>query len=213
MNQLDGYTQVIKNGGCCAMSMACLCGLICCGGAITFISFLGKYAFANPDAEAWYGTVGGQEDLFPTQAAGDLLKAGDMTDIHGKFVTWFLWGFIQALLPCGTGILSAICGLIHPSAAACMSGLGGLGIGCGGLAWWITGMVWRFGAAGKFAAGDVIPEGVTEEQWQTYVTAEGSLVQYSSGNFMAIYYLLTWIFMGTACGCSILGALISCCKR
>ena len=200
--------------------MACLCGLSCCAAAVTFIVYLGIYAFNNPNAEAWYGNAAGKEMLFETEADATTAKATDIVDIHGRFVTWFLWGFIQALLPLATGIIGAICGAISPKLGSCMTGLGGCGIGCGGLAWYIVGLVWRFGAAGKFASGDVMPEGVTEDAWAKAVTCDASVVgdgwcgsQYSSGNFMYIYFLITWILMGVSCGCALIGAIIGCmCK-
>jgi hypothetical protein len=102
--------------------------------------------------------------------------------------------------------------MLSPGIGACLMGLGMTGAGCGGFAWWITGMVWRFNAAGSFAAGDV-PEGLNEVDTLTYeakVTADGSLYQYSSGNFMYIYYLITWITLGVSCGCGILGSLAAC---
>ena len=139
------------------MSVACLCGLACCAGAITYIAFLGKYAFANPNLEAWYGVVAEQQALFPTEALG--AAAGDsLVDVHGKMVTWFLWGFIQALLPCVGSLLAVLCGLISPVLASVMGGLSGCGIAIGGLSWYIAGLVWRFNAAGKYASGD-LPEG------------------------------------------------------
>jgi hypothetical protein len=50
--------------------------------------------------------------------------------------------------------------------------------------------------------------------WEAGLTADGSLFQYSSGNFMYIYYLITWIAMGTACGCSMLVMICACiCKN
>ena len=79
------------------------------------------------------------------------------------------------------------------------------GVCSSSLAAWIMGMVWRFNAAGKFASGDDLPE--------DYVPADDTLLQLSNGKFLGIYYLITWIFLGTACGCSIIGGIVSClCK-
>ena len=65
-------------------------------------------------------------------------------------------------------------------------------------------MVWRFSEAGKYASGDVVPQGMDAEAtaaWEAGLTADGSLFQYSSGNFMYIFYLITWIALGPACFC------------
>ena len=215
---MDGFKAQVAGAGCVGGSIACICCMACCAGAITFVVFLGKYAFANPNLPAWYGMVGDADALFPTEALANAAKASDVSDVHGHMVTWFLWGFIQSLLPIATGILGAIFGAISPALGACMSGLGGLGVGCGGLAWYITGLVWRFNSAGSYASGDVMPEGATEAAWEKAITCDPSkdatcIVQYSSGNFMYVYFLITWICMGTACGCSLIGAIVACaCK-
>jgi hypothetical protein len=44
-----------------------------------------------------------------------------------------------------------------------------------GLAWWITGIVWRFRSDGLYAVGDILKEGVTEEQWAKDIVKDGSL--------------------------------------
>jgi len=37
---------------------------------------------------------------------------------------------------------------------------------CGGLAWWITGIVWRFRSDGAFASGDIPAEkGMDIDEW------------------------------------------------
>ena len=127
-------------------------------------------------------------------------------------MSWFLWGFLNIAICCGAGcfagllsaavpILGQICGLV----ASCT--------GCSGLAWWITGMVWRLNESGSFAAGDEIKALSTPEEWEALVTAGNSPIQYSSGNFMYTYLLITWILLGVSCGCAIIGAILSCiCK-
>ena len=49
----------MNNAGGGAMACSVFCCLLCCGGYITFMTFLGKYAFNNPNGEAWYGNIGG----------------------------------------------------------------------------------------------------------------------------------------------------------
>ena len=62
------------------------------------------------------------------------------------------------------------------------------------------GMVWRFGAAGKFASGDDLAEGVIADP----------LLQSESANFMRIYYLIAWSLIGSAFGCACIGYLFIC---
>ena len=56
---MDGYKQVASGGaGICVSLIGCLCACSMLGGFITFVVFLGKFAFNSPDGEAWYGVVG-----------------------------------------------------------------------------------------------------------------------------------------------------------
>ena len=53
--------------------------------------YLCIYAFDNPDQPAWYGKKDGKPSLF---GSPEEQGAGELTDIHQRFVSWFLWGFI-----------------------------------------------------------------------------------------------------------------------
>ena len=129
----------------------------------------------------------------------------------------------MAFAPCYVLVLAALT-FWSPKLMSCCVGLGSTAVSCSGLAWWIAGMVWRLNQAGSLASGDEIPTGVTgwdgqtietQEQWAAYLKDDQYTgpIQISSGNFMYVYLLITWILMGTACGCSIIGALVACmCK-
>lgn len=199
--------------------ISCLCGCACLAGAITFVVYLGKYAFDNPNLPAWYGEVTAADGtvtqmLYPTLESAEAALGADaeIDDIHGKFVMWFLWGFIMSFGPCYVMVLMLLTFWNQQLMQAC-SALGGCALCSSGLAWWICAMVWRLNAAGSFASGDVVADGMTEEAWITAIELNETTVQYSSGNFMYIYLLITWITLGVGCGCSILGWLIACmCK-
>mmetsp|Transcript_32073 Transcript_32073/g.37718 ORF Transcript_32073/g.37718 Transcript_32073/m.37718 type:complete len:106 (+) Transcript_32073:171-488(+) len=100
--------------------------------------------------------------------------------------------------------------LINPTLGSCCMGLNGCAMTCGGLAWWITGIVWRFRSDGAYAAGDIVPDGKTLEDWETEISADGSLFQHQSGKFMFIYYILCWSLMGLSCLCSVCAAIAGC---
>mmetsp|Transcript_32074 Transcript_32074/g.37719 ORF Transcript_32074/g.37719 Transcript_32074/m.37719 type:complete len:106 (+) Transcript_32074:171-488(+) len=100
--------------------------------------------------------------------------------------------------------------LINPTLGSCCMGLNGCAMTCGGLAWWITGIVWRFSSDGAYAAGEIAPEGESIEDWDSKVTADGSLFQHHSGKFMFIYYILCWSLMGLSCLCSVCAAIAGC---
>lgn len=204
---MDGFNQV-KEAGACAMVMSCICGLAMCGGWITFMVYLGRYGYNNPDLPAVYGVASGAETLYPDVAAAEAASAIDISDVHGHMHAWFLWGFWNQLLPILTGLVAALGMLLSPALGSCLGGLGMCGFSCGGLVWWIIGMVWRFNAAGSFASGDSYSE--MDGDFQAAFIADQPLNQVSSGNFMGIYYLITWICMGVSCGCGILCALGAC---
>jgi hypothetical protein len=180
--------------GMCAQLCVGFCALIYCGVAITLVVYLGIFALDNPNAEGWYGEVSdvptmNSESWFASQ---DQAKVANLDDVHSHFVTWFLWGFINAIGTIGPMLL--FCIPCCPPIAACFQ--------CSGCAWWIAGMVWRLRQSGSFASGDIMPANATEEDWIAQITADGSMYQYESGKFMWIYYMITWIIMGISCLCS-----------
>ena len=173
---------------------------------------MGIYAFNNPDSEAWLGLgPDGNHALYADKTAGDTANATELVDIHARFVFWFLWGFSQALLiPLSSMLLTVIGALIHPTLGTLCAGLTGCTMSCGGLAWWITGIVWRFRSDGAYAVGDIVPEGKTVEDWEAEITTDGSLYQFKSGKFMFIYYIISWSIMACSCLCSIIAAICGC---
>ena len=114
------------------------------------------------------------------------------------------------LAPIGGALLTVLAMFISPSLGSCIGPLVGCGAGCGGLAWWIAGIVWRFRSDGAYAAGDVLPNGKELEAWQTEIEAEGSLFQVKSGKFMFIFYVITWSSMGLCCLCMLVGSIYAC---
>ena len=66
--RVGGGIEGLKGAGCCAQVCACICALSICGVWVTFMAYLGKYAFGNPDPPCWYtyqydSTNGAQESL------------------------------------------------------------------------------------------------------------------------------------------------------
>jgi len=208
---MDAFNAV-KHGGCLPATIGCLCCLAFTGAGVAFVSYLGIYALNNPDLPAWYGVsvLTGKEGLYATDLDFGLDTVTNLDDVHGNFVTWFMWGFMNAMITFGLMLLGGIFMLCSPAIGNCLLSLVGC-VQCSGLAWWIAGMVWRLRASGKYASGDVMPENVTDETWTAEITAEGSLFQVQSGNFMWIYYMITWILMGVSCGCGLLATIVGMC--
>ena len=199
---MEFVKQSAGGAGLCAQIFGCICSCGCLAGFITFMVYLGKYAFSNPDPLAWY--VEGDNGYLTLTPPAE--NAEGIVDIHGEFVLWFTWMFANmcfyVVMPVFMGI--GMCLMASsPMIGNIFNGLVGCGSMCSGLIVWIMGMVWRFSAAGKYASGDDVAEGV----------AGDALEQTSSGKFIGIYYLISWIILGTMCGCSIIGAIVACvCK-
>ena len=137
-----------------------------------------------------------------SEADGNL----DLDDVHGRFVGWFLWGFIMALSPCASVLILWIASMIHLTLAQILGGIISCGIGCGGIAWWIAGIAWRFNDVGSFSSGDKL----TVEEFQKLPEDDETLYQYSSGNFMLIYYLIVWSIIAITICCSVVAGVIMC---
>ena len=200
----------VQAAGTATKCIGCLCSLACCAAQVTFIVYLGIFAFNNPDMEAWYGKqADGEGTLFAQESDATVTGDTELEDIHGKFVLWFMWGFIVSLAPCAAAPIMAIANCIHETVAKVLGGIISCGIGCGGLAWWISGIVWRFKASGSFSSGDSL----TAEQLTTEEADADTLYQIKSGNFMLIYYLIVWGLMACSILSSMIGLLVTCCTK
>mmetsp|Transcript_14851 Transcript_14851/g.20094 ORF Transcript_14851/g.20094 Transcript_14851/m.20094 type:complete len:198 (+) Transcript_14851:73-666(+) len=191
----------VQGAGIVAQLIACICALAVCGGMITFTVYLGMFAIDNPNAEGWYGEVNG----VPKMGSAEWMTVNSATavdDVHGHFVTWFMWGFVNMI---GTiAPLMLFCIPCCPPISACFQ--------CSGMAWWIAGMVWRLRQSGSFASGDIMTDAnMDSEKWIEQITADGSWYQYESGRFMWIYFMITWVMLAVNCCCcmtvGIVGAL------
>ena len=133
----------------------------------------------NPDKEAWYGQVNGNDTLFKSKEDGLAVSAKNFTDIHQRFHIWFLWGFITFLAVIVFSIIQIVLSLLEIFDSAVLIAYGILGCltGCTTLAWWIVGIVWRFNDVGIYSCGDIIPKETTESVWHETIRAEGSLYQ------------------------------------
>jgi len=85
---------------------------------------------------------------------------------------------------------------------------------CSNLAWYIAGLVWRLRESGSYSCGDVVPKNTSDEDWLKEITREDALWQFSSGNFMWIFYIISWIMMGVSCvaGC-LTPCIVGACMR
>ena len=162
--------------------LGCILALVMAALPVIWTVYLGIYAFDNPDQPAWYGVVDGKPSLF---GSPDEQGAGELTDVHQRFVSWFLWGFIQALAPWLLAPFIVSCMVLSPELGSLCGILSCCGLGCSAIAWWIAGIVWRFRSDGSYACGDELAGEGGE-----VLVADAALVQASSGKFMLIYYCI-----------------------
>ena len=75
--------------------------------------------------------------------------------------------------------------------------------GCSTLAWFITGIIWRWSSDTKYAVGVTPTGGKSLEEWKQVTKAQDSLFQVKSGNFMYYYYMIWFVFVciGLCCCC------------
>ena len=222
--------KMVRGAGTCMAVISCICSLACLSIFLTFVIYLGIYAFDNPDNEAWYqsysGPVNGETveiaGLTPTAEfpAGLPFPTTDLTleavPVHARFVTWFTWGFLNTMLCCTFCCGAVLISRVAQSLVGCCFCLMAC-TNCSGFVWYIMGLVWRLNKAGRFASGDILPYGVPD--WPTYEAAieatpeDQMLLQLQSGQFMWVYFVISWVLMGTACVCGCIAPCLAACLK
>ena len=98
-----------------------------------------------------------------------------MENVHGLFKLWFMVGWILMLVVAITSSINCILkGQYTCPKSKCMARTAIIIFSLLTLAWWITGMVWRFRDSGRFASGNIIPSGITSSDWDMIINAEDS---------------------------------------
>ena len=159
--------DILMNKFNCSRIAACGIGCIVITILLTYMVFLAIFSMLNPDEQAWYGVIepGDKQALYATREMGKEAGATDLVDIHGRFVTWFYWGFTMSVLPLPIAMVSTFCQILHNRLGKTIAMISFICLGCSYVAWWITGIYWRFNKSGSYASGDIVPEGVTAEKW------------------------------------------------
>ena len=125
--------------------------LVCISIPIVFTVFLGIYGFKNPDKAAWIVRTSPTADefsIFGTLAEAKANQNSEIVNIHGLFVSWFLWGFYLMLSPWAIAIITIITCFLHERVYQITFGVLNCLAGCAWLAWLIVGLVWRFNKYG-----------------------------------------------------------------
>ena len=187
------------------------------GLSIWLTALFGKFALYNPDATVYYGAKGGVKGLGleiteTLDTDSDILYEQGYTEvvpIHNYFVYWFTWGFLSSVFSntlYSLRVYEKIPLAFHNS------------VGCllviNTVAWLVAGAVWRFGKAGLYASGDIVPSDFagTDAEWLVQLwNDEETIYQVHSGKFIKVYCVLC-ISMVAMCLCTVgLGCLVACC--
>ena len=91
-------------GDPCERMHMCMCCMTI-GLNLVLVVILGKYAFGNPDAEAYYAEIDDAPGLYTHEELSVILQTGEevteFVDVHWRFRIWFTWGFCMMLLGSG----------------------------------------------------------------------------------------------------------------
>ena len=179
--------------------------------SLTIKAFCFWYAFFNPDRKAWYGIdpSTNEEKLF--ESPSSLGDDTELLDIHSRYVVWFRWALFSLFSPYlivlvmlflnqFSADLSSFCGILMACNAS-----------CAGVACYITGLVWRFGEAGAFAAGDTLIDWKLAEQKEMLeLTGTQTLFQLQSAKCVLYFYIASWVICCLAC---LESCFIACCTN
>ena len=108
----------------------------------------------------------------PSNDVGSMVGVNGMKNVSKEFVTWFKFGFFLNIGNLCVGLLQILHFITEANAIAmfwmCIAGP----LGCGGVAWLITGMVFRWRHIGKVCSGDyygdqAVPIGEEIYMWKS----------------------------------------------
>ena len=112
-------------------------------------------------------------------------------NVTEQFVTWFYWGFIINVGAMVVAVFQLLYAATESEAWIKLANFIGGPLGCGGLAWFIAGLVLRYRQIGNVCSGDLVLEG--EDQTGPYA--------WKSGKFMNIYYMVIMWILISVCAC------------
>ena len=159
---------------------------------------LGYYAFFNPDNPAWYGEIYDDDGVITPRLFADPTDILDkwgrpLVDIHGRFVTWFTYGFILMLTP----FISVLGGIFMKDNQCIRNFINKIGWG----SFWLFSFIWgligyfcRFSYPFMYASGDAAARPYMDSEeydaWKIALKADDSLYQARSGFFMYILVII-----------------------
>ena len=155
---------------------------------------LAVFAFVNPNGPGWYGyDTDNRVDLMAPSEAKLLAMAEnlvDVADVHSKFMAWFIWGLISVVCAMLIEIWKWY-GVKTEAMRTIKNGENCMNCLCLNLVvWFAMGLAFRFVDSGKYASGDIVPVGKSEEEWLEEIKVDGSPFQVESGKFIFIFSMI-----------------------
>ena len=154
------------------------------------------YAFDNPDvAKNGFECYASNGDNF-----GYGVDLGGRKNVSAEFITWFKFGFVINVAYLTVGVLQLTHYLTELAFIGAIWMCIGIPMGCGTLAWFITGMVFRWRHLGEVCSGKYYDANAAVTEPDVYM--------WKSGKFMQIYFILCFSLCCCTCICGCCAGII-----
>ena len=138
--------------------------------------FLGIYTYNNPDPkECWVvpgldsGSSSEADAIARAEAMDIEMPEGFPMEMHAVFIFWFNWGFWAKIALLDSHIIGVVIYYGHNFTGKLLITLAYCTYAVNGIAWLITGHIWRYSEVARIASGDAFktrPIGKSNEAWQ-----------------------------------------------
>ena len=167
---------------------------------INLLVLFAIYGYFNPEAYAVVGTLpNGEMTIFPSVGEAVDFDAFRIDEVHANMTKWSSAGFwllLAPLIPFTVMIQPFVGDSMQKWTSFCMI-IEYVFIVVTMLIWWILGFMCRFSETGRYASGDIPPDGVSDKEWIAAITSSPtSMFQYYTGAFMLMFYQFSVILMG-----------------
>ena len=188
------------------------CYNLLCNGILAY--FFYTYAYNNPDA-ATQGQCFASDssdtpfDMTPDSITGAVpTPSADYANVGAQFTSWFFWGFVINMISIVMAIFNFLFAFTQSPIFGMLQTLIGCPVCCGGLAWWIAGMVIRWRHIGSVCAGGILRDEIDANGASAGAVGDAPY-WWKSGKFMNIYLIITLSAIPILCcvGCCIAAAV------
>ena len=167
--------QTMKQS-CCSQCIQFTVGFLLAIVVVNTFTFVTIFGLVAPEKDAWVGTLPSSNEpslagyekthqLFATEAEAEQAGATSVSNVHFKFWLWSLVGFYAFAASIALGPLCMPCYKSSNSCGRFLSLIIYTLLSLTLLTWWVVGLLLRFCTQGRFASGDIPPEGMRRESW------------------------------------------------